>query len=147
MIFKTMKRHTHVVDLHDILQLVRKYDMRLNPAKCFFRVQGGKFLGFMPNRIWFKLIHKSIWRSLIWGSPLTWRKCNNSQTPCLPVSLSLLHGWQSFPFLHFLEEEGEVRMNHWVWRGFHQGHWIPHITPILTRRNKDSTLFLYLSIT
>lgn len=43
MIFKTMERHSHVVDLHDILQLVKKYDMRLNPAKCFFGVQGEIF--------------------------------------------------------------------------------------------------------
>jgi len=37
----------HVKDLDEILAVVRKYDMRLNPEKCVFGVAGGKFLGFM----------------------------------------------------------------------------------------------------
>ncbi|GAU42950.1 hypothetical protein TSUD_142870 [Trifolium subterraneum] len=37
----------HDVDLEEILAEVRRYNMRLNPAKCSFGVQAGKFLGFM----------------------------------------------------------------------------------------------------
>lgn len=32
------------------MQLVRKYDMRLNPAKFYFGVHTGKFLGFILIR-------------------------------------------------------------------------------------------------
>lgn len=38
MIIKTTNGHNHANDLEDILQLIRWYDMRLNPAKCSFRV-------------------------------------------------------------------------------------------------------------
>jgi hypothetical protein len=47
MVLKTTETGEHDRDLGDILASVRKYKMRLNPAKCSFRVQSGKFLGFM----------------------------------------------------------------------------------------------------
>lgn len=49
-IIKIKEGHNHTNDLEDILQSVRKYDMRLNPTKCSFRVQARKFMGFMLTR-------------------------------------------------------------------------------------------------
>jgi len=37
----------HRDDLVEVLEALRKYNMRLNPEKCVFDVEGGKFLGFM----------------------------------------------------------------------------------------------------
>ena len=37
----------HISDLKEVFQALRKYRMRLNPEKCAFGVEGGKFLGFM----------------------------------------------------------------------------------------------------
>lgn len=39
MIVKTIKGCNHAEDLEDALQSVRKYDMRLDLAKFYFRVQ------------------------------------------------------------------------------------------------------------
>lgn len=50
MIIKTTEGHGYVDDLKDIVQSVSKYDMLLNPAKCYFRVQAVKFLGFTLTR-------------------------------------------------------------------------------------------------
>lgn len=50
MIVKNTKRCGHAPDLEDILQLVRKYNVCLNRAKCSFRVQDAKFLGFMLTK-------------------------------------------------------------------------------------------------
>nr|KYP43469.1 Retrovirus-related Pol polyprotein from transposon 17.6 [Cajanus cajan] len=47
MVIKTKSAVDHAQDLEEILQQVRKHNMRLNPEKCVFGVQGGKFLGFM----------------------------------------------------------------------------------------------------
>ncbi|GAU32939.1 hypothetical protein TSUD_153560 [Trifolium subterraneum] len=47
MVVKTAKEGDHDRDLEEILKEVRRYNMRLNPAKCSFGVQAGKFLGFM----------------------------------------------------------------------------------------------------
>ncbi|KAL0420626.1 UNVERIFIED_CONTAM: hypothetical protein Slati_3085500 [Sesamum latifolium] len=40
----------HVKDLEETFSILRKYKLKLNPAKCAFRVQGGRFLGFMVTQ-------------------------------------------------------------------------------------------------
>ncbi|XP_025684690.1 uncharacterized protein [Arachis hypogaea] len=47
MVAKTPMQGSHCDDLVEIFRQLRAYNMRLNPDKCAFRVQGGKFLGFM----------------------------------------------------------------------------------------------------
>nr|KYP40102.1 Retrovirus-related Pol polyprotein from transposon 17.6 [Cajanus cajan] len=47
MVIKTKSVEHHVQDLAKNSGQIRKHNMRLNPEKCVFGVQGGKFLGFM----------------------------------------------------------------------------------------------------
>ncbi|XP_015960038.1 uncharacterized protein LOC107483914 [Arachis duranensis] len=47
MVAKTLHASNHIKDLKEIFQQLRAYNMKLNPEKCAFGVQGGKFLGFM----------------------------------------------------------------------------------------------------
>ncbi|XP_016196290.1 uncharacterized protein LOC107637382 [Arachis ipaensis] len=47
MVAKTSAQGSHCDDLQDIFKQIRTSNMRLNPEKCAFGVQGGKFLGFM----------------------------------------------------------------------------------------------------
>ncbi|XP_016192569.1 uncharacterized protein LOC107633457 [Arachis ipaensis] len=47
MVAKSTHTANHVNDLTEILQQLRRYNMKLNPEKCAFGVQSGKFLGFM----------------------------------------------------------------------------------------------------
>lgn len=50
MIIKMEEGYSHTDDLEDILQSVQRYDMHINPIKCSFGVQAGKFMGFMLTR-------------------------------------------------------------------------------------------------
>ncbi|XP_057444597.1 uncharacterized protein LOC130736831 [Lotus japonicus] len=47
MIVKSAKSGDHGNDLKEAFAQLRKYRMRLNPKKCSFGIQGGKFMGFM----------------------------------------------------------------------------------------------------
>nr|XP_025607235.1 uncharacterized protein LOC112698023 [Arachis hypogaea] len=47
MVAKSTKDRSHCDDLKEVFEQIRAYNMRLNPEKCAFGVQGGKFLGFM----------------------------------------------------------------------------------------------------
>jgi len=47
LVVKTPENAIHTTELGMIFQQVRKFNMRLNPAKCTFGVQAGKFLGFL----------------------------------------------------------------------------------------------------
>ncbi|KAL0445747.1 UNVERIFIED_CONTAM: Pro-Pol polyprotein [Sesamum latifolium] len=50
MLVKSKKAEDHIVDLEETFAVLRKYRLKLNPAKCAFGVQGGHFLGFMVTQ-------------------------------------------------------------------------------------------------
>ncbi|XP_041000589.1 uncharacterized protein K02A2.6-like [Juglans microcarpa x Juglans regia] len=47
---KSKKSEQHLDDLQEAFVVLRKYKMKLNPQKCAFGVELGKFLGFMVSR-------------------------------------------------------------------------------------------------
>uniref|UniRef100_A0A2N9FUY0 Uncharacterized protein n=1 Tax=Fagus sylvatica TaxID=28930 RepID=A0A2N9FUY0_FAGSY len=50
MLVKSKKDDDHLADLKETFQALRRYNMKLNPAKCVFGVSSGKFLGFMVSQ-------------------------------------------------------------------------------------------------
>ena len=49
MLVKSRKLELHITHLAEAFQVLRSYNMMLNPAKCAFGVSVGKFLGFIVN--------------------------------------------------------------------------------------------------
>ncbi|XP_049373001.1 uncharacterized protein LOC125837979 [Solanum verrucosum] len=49
-IIKSKTQDDHVQDLRKFFERVRRYDLKLNPAKCAFGVPFGKLLGFIVSR-------------------------------------------------------------------------------------------------
>ena len=47
MLVKSLKATDHVHDLREAFDVLQKYQMKLNPTKCAFEAESGKFLGFM----------------------------------------------------------------------------------------------------
>uniref|UniRef100_A0A2N9I431 Uncharacterized protein n=1 Tax=Fagus sylvatica TaxID=28930 RepID=A0A2N9I431_FAGSY len=50
MLVKSKEEDSHLDDLRETFQTLRKYQMKLNPSKCAFGVYSGKFLGFMVSQ-------------------------------------------------------------------------------------------------
>ena len=50
MIAKSKTEEEHLVNLRKLFERLRKYQLRLNPAKCTFRVKSGKLLGFIISQ-------------------------------------------------------------------------------------------------
>ncbi|KAL0395270.1 UNVERIFIED_CONTAM: hypothetical protein Slati_4493200 [Sesamum latifolium] len=50
MLVKSKKAPDHIKDLEETFFVLRKYKLKLNPGKCAFKVQGGRFLGFMVTQ-------------------------------------------------------------------------------------------------
>ena len=46
---KSTTAKLHIAHLSEAFQILRNYNMKLNPAKCAFGVSVGKFLGFIVN--------------------------------------------------------------------------------------------------
>ena len=49
MLVKSATAELHIAHLTEAFQILKEYNMKLNPAKCAFRVLAGKFLGFIVN--------------------------------------------------------------------------------------------------
>ena len=49
MMVKSIKAELHITHLAKAFQVLKSYNMKLNPAKCAFGVSVGKFLGFIVN--------------------------------------------------------------------------------------------------
>jgi len=47
MVVTSPERNRHVADLEELLVTIAKYRLKLNPEKCIFGVEAGKFLGFL----------------------------------------------------------------------------------------------------
>ena len=49
MLVKSVKAEIHITHLAEAFQVLKSYNMKLNPSKCAFGVSAGKFLGFIVN--------------------------------------------------------------------------------------------------
>ena len=49
MLVKSVKAELHITHLAEAFQVMKSYNMKLNPAKCAFRITTRKFLGFIVN--------------------------------------------------------------------------------------------------
>ncbi|KAJ0742766.1 putative nucleotidyltransferase, Ribonuclease H [Helianthus annuus] len=50
MVVKSKKAQDHLQDIKGAFDILDKYNMKLNPAKCHFGVGAGKFLGYMVTK-------------------------------------------------------------------------------------------------
>ena len=50
MLVKSLDKKKHLEDLQETFDILRQYNMKLNPSKCAFEVSSGKFLGFMVSQ-------------------------------------------------------------------------------------------------
>ena len=80
MVVKSKVVLEHLGDLRNILEVLRKYKLRLNASKCSFGVGSGKFLGYMVT-------HRGIE-----VNPDQIKAINNLQSPQNPKEMQKLTG-------------------------------------------------------
>ena len=47
MVVTSEEKDQHITDLEELFNTIAKYNLKLNPKKCVFEVEAGKFLGFL----------------------------------------------------------------------------------------------------
>ena len=50
MLVKSKEAKSHLDNLEEMFKTLRRYQMKLNPVTCAFRVSLGKFLGFIVSQ-------------------------------------------------------------------------------------------------
>ena len=69
MLVKSIKAELHIAHLAESFQVLKNYNMKLNPTKCAFGVLVRKFLGFIVNNRGIKAIPDKIKAVLDMQSP------------------------------------------------------------------------------
>ena len=60
MLVKSLHAEDHIDHLRQSFEVLRKYNMKLNPTKCAFGVTSGKFLGYVVTKRGIKANPKQI---------------------------------------------------------------------------------------
>ncbi|XP_072081062.1 uncharacterized protein [Arachis hypogaea] len=148
MVAKTKTEDNHITDLTEIFGQIRRYNMRLNPEKCAFAVQGGKFLGFMLTCRGIEANPDKCRAVLDMASPktvkevqrLTGRLAALSRfVPCLAST--------SVPFFQTIKKKSKFEWNDDCERAFSKLKTTLSQPPILQKPLQGEDLFLYLSVT
>ncbi|XP_072071889.1 uncharacterized protein [Arachis hypogaea] len=148
MVAKTKTGHNHISDLTEIFGQIRQYNMRLNPEKCAFAVQGGKFLGFLLTCRGIEANPDKCRAVLDMASPktvkevqrLTGRLAALSRfVPCLAST--------SIPFFQTIKKKNRFEWNDDCEKAFSKLKTTLSQPPILQKPLQGEDLFLYLSVT
>lgn len=59
-IVKSRKERDRIAHLRKLLERLRKYNLKLNPAKCAFSVKSSKLLGFLVSNRGIEIDHAMI---------------------------------------------------------------------------------------
>lgn len=145
MLIKSWTSSNHVADLAEAFDTFRKYHMKLNPQKCVFGVDSGKFLGFMVSHRGIEANPDKVRAILEMPSPQT-----TKQLQWLTGRLAALNHFVSrssdkcLPFFKVLKkafswtEECE--------RAFRELKTYLANPPLLSRPVEGETLYLYLAV-
>ena len=148
MLVKSLRAKDHLDYLRDCFKTLNEYEMKLNPAKCTFRVTSGEFLGYIVTQRGIEANPKQITAILDLPSPRNTREVqrltgriaalnrfiSRSTDKCLPF-YELLRGNKRFDWDKKCEE------------AFNQLKHYLTTPPVLSKPEVGDTLSLYIAVT
>jgi hypothetical protein len=147
MVIKSTDETKHHEDLEEILASVRKYNMRLNPAKCSFGVQAGKFLGFMLTSRGIEANPEKCQAIIEMRSPTSAKEVQQLTGRIAALSRFLYCvGERSVHFFAFLRKGERFAWSPQCEEAFQKLKEFLASPPILTRPKPGSPLLLYLAV-
>ncbi|GKV49673.1 hypothetical protein SLEP1_g56411 [Rubroshorea leprosula] len=155
-VVKSSRAEDHLTDLAETFNNLRRCSMKLNPAKCTFGVESGKFLGFMVSRRGIEVNPEKIKaieemkppRSTKYVQRLAGRVAalhrfiSKSTDKCLPFFKVLRTAAQK-------DETGKPRKFNWTTKcqvAFDELKAYLSSPPLLTKAQEGEILYLYLGI-
>ncbi|XP_027771374.1 uncharacterized protein LOC114076473 [Solanum pennellii] len=147
-IIKSKTQVDHVQDLRKFLERVRIYDLKINPAKCAFKVPFGKLLGFIVSKRGIELDPSKIKAIRDLPSPK-----NKTEVMSLLGMLNYISRFIAQltttcePIFKHLKKVAAVRWTEYCQRAFEKIKEYLSNPPVLVPPEPDRPLFLYLSVT
>ncbi|XP_057755334.1 uncharacterized protein LOC130974472 [Arachis stenosperma] len=147
MVAKTTPERPHCDDLKEIFEQIRSYNMRLNPEKCAFGVQGGKFLGFMLTSRGIEANPEKCKAILNMASPKTMKEVQQLARRVAALSRFLpAVSSRSYLFFQTILKDKKFQWTAECERAFDELKNILSSPPVLQRPIVSKSLYLYLSV-
>ncbi|XP_025678326.1 uncharacterized protein [Arachis hypogaea] len=147
MVAKTTQEKSHCDDLREVFEQIRVYNMRLNPEKCAFGVQGGKFLGFMLTSRGIEANPEKCEAILNMASPKIVKQVQQLAGKVAALSRFLpAASSRSYHFFQTISKNKKFQWTEECEKAFTELKTILSSPPVLQRPEVGKPLYLYLSV-
>nr|XP_025664335.1 uncharacterized protein LOC112762688 [Arachis hypogaea] len=147
MLAKTESGEQLTDDLKVIMNTLRKHQMRLNPAKCAFGMEAGKFLGFMITQRGVEANPEKCRAVLEMTSPKNLKDIQKLTGRLTALSRFLgASAQKATPFFKLMKKGAPFKWETECEEAFQHFKSVLAEPPILTKPQTGETLYLYLSI-
>ena len=111
MVVTSGEQKQHVANLEELFETVAKYNLKLNPEKCVFGVEAGKFLGFMLTKRGIKANSDKCVALIRIRSPATVKEVQHLTGRMAALSHFLsASGYKGYPYFQCLKKN-----NRFIW--------------------------------
>ncbi|KAG7578456.1 Reverse transcriptase domain [Arabidopsis thaliana x Arabidopsis arenosa] len=147
MLVKSLKADENVQNLRQCFDVLNKYQMKLNPAKCTFAVTSGEFLGYVVTKRGIEANPKQIRAILELPSPR-----NAKEVQRLTGRIAALNRFISrstdkcLPFYNLLKRREKFTWDDASEKAFAELKTYLTTPPVLAKPENGETLFLYIAV-
>ncbi|XP_057808633.1 uncharacterized protein LOC131023106 [Salvia miltiorrhiza] len=147
MLVRSTEARTHADDLEEIFSVIRRHKLMLNPAKCTFRVQSGKFLGYKVTREGIEVNADKVRAIIDMTAPRNIKEIQilNGRITALSRFISR-SAERSLPFFKILRKESRFEWSSECQQAFEDLKEYLKGLPILTKPIPGEPLYLYTSV-
>jgi len=148
MVVTSLEKSKHVADLEELFVTIARYKLKLNPEKCVFGVEAGKFLGFLLSERGIEANPEKCAAILAMRSPATVKEVQQLTGRMAALSRFVsVSGEKGHPYFQCLK-----RNNRFVWTKKCEEAFIKlkeylASPPVLCKPQAATPLRLYFSIT
>ncbi|XP_072076539.1 uncharacterized protein [Arachis hypogaea] len=147
MVAETTQERSHCDDLKEIFEQIPAYKMRLNPEKCAFGVEGGRFLGFMLTSRGIEVNLEKCKAVLNMASPKTIKEVQQLAGKIAVLSRFLPSASsRSYQFFQTITKNKKFQWTEECEKAFAELKAILSSPPVLQKPEVGKPLYLYLSV-
>ncbi|KAL5794536.1 hypothetical protein ACOSP7_003130 [Xanthoceras sorbifolium] len=147
MLVKSIKAVDHVVNLEDIFQVLKAYQMKLNPLKCAFGVAFRKFLDFTVNHRGIEANPEKIKALCDIQSPTKPKHLQSLNRQVAALSCFILKSTDKcFPFFNVLRGNQKFKWTEECELAFQQLKEYMGQVPLLSKPQDGEKLIVYLAV-
>ncbi|XP_039146852.1 uncharacterized protein LOC120284115 [Dioscorea cayenensis subsp. rotundata] len=147
MIVKSKVGESHTKKLNQVFDVLRKYDMRLNPNKCTFRVQSEKFLSYTITKRGIEANPEEMQAILEMRSPSSMKEVQRLTGRIAALNKFLSKSAErSLPFFKTLRGGKNFEWTSECDKAFEELKEYLKQIPLLTRLEPKEQLFVYLGV-